>query len=179
MEKYFVPWGLEGAKELINIHPLFVHFPIALLLTAIAFYCLGIIFCRDSLLGAGKWTLFAGTLSAAGTVWTGLQAANTVSHGDTHQTMMAHQYLGFAILGLSIVLSAWIIFSKANLPQKSKKLFLIILLFLGLVIVQQADLGGRLVFLNGVGVGKKSMMPEESHSHDHKEEAHDHGEHTH
>lgn len=178
-----VQWGLEGAKELINIHPLFVHFPIALLLAAISFYLLGILFKRESFLGTGKWTLFAGTLSAAATVWTGLQAANTVAHGgDIHQTMMAHQYLGFAILGVSTVLSAWVIFAKANLPQRGKKFFFIGLLFLGLVIVQQADLGGRLVFLNGVGVGKKSMMAEESHSPDRGgEEAnhHDHGGHAH
>lgn len=179
-----VQWGVQGAKELINIHPLFVHFPIALLLTAIVFYLLGgILFRRESLLNTGKWTLFVGTLSAAATVWTGLQAANTVDHGgDIHQTMMAHQYLGFAILGISIVLSAWVIFTKANLPQKGKKLFFIVLILLGLVIIQQSDLGGRMVFLNGVGVGKKSMMQEQAHGHeamDEPEEGQDHGDHQH
>lgn len=179
-----VQWGVQGAKELINSHPLFVHFPIALLLSAIAFYLLGILFRRESLLGTGKWTLFAGTVSAVVTVWTGLQAANTVAHGgDTHQIMMAHQYLGFAVLGISTVLSVWVIFTKANLPQKGKEFFFIALILLGFVIIQQSDLGGRMVFLNGVGVGKKSMMAEESHSHDQDgEEAadhHNHGEHAH
>lgn len=179
-----VQWGVQGAKELINIHPLFVHFPIALLLSAIAFYLLGILFRRESLLGTGKWTLFAGTLSAVITVWTGLQAAGTVAHGgDTHQIMMAHQYLGFAVLGISIILSAWVLFTKADLPQKGKKIFFIALVLLGFVIIQQSDLGGRMVFLNGVGVGKKSMMAEESHPPDHDGEAeadhHDHGGHAH
>ncbi|MDP3920745.1 MAG: hypothetical protein Q8R76_08075 [Candidatus Omnitrophota bacterium] len=81
-----VQWGLMGLDELINIHPLFVHFPIALLLTSTAFYFLGSIFKKEELLAAGQWALYFGTLSAAVTVWTGLQAAKTAPHGgDDHE----------------------------------------------------------------------------------------------
>ncbi|MBI3313906.1 MAG: DUF2231 domain-containing protein [Candidatus Omnitrophica bacterium] len=151
-----VSWGIQGLRELINIHPVFVHFPIALLLTAAAFYFLGTFFHKEDLFSAGKWVLYLGTLSAVAAVWTGLQAAGTVSHGgDLHQTLMAHQYAGFVILGLCILLSLWLIFTKANIPQKGKTWFLIILFLLAVTIVQQADFGGRLVFLNGVGIGRK------------------------
>ncbi len=169
-----IEWGLKGAQELTNIHPLFVHFPIALLLTSTAFYFLGTIFKKEDLLAAAKWELFLGTLAAALTVWTGLKAAETVSHGgNAHGIMMMHQYFGFAVLGISITLSVWVRVSKANIPVRGKPAFLLILLVLAAILTQGADLGGRMVFGKGVGVGSKSMLQEtEDHSHDSHEHAH-------
>jgi len=162
-----IKWGLQGARELINIHPLFVHFPIALLLACVFLYVMGMILKKENLLIAGKWSLYLGTLSAALAVWTGLHAEETVQHGgDTHQILMAHQYLGIGILVLSALLSLWIIFSKANVPARGRAFFMVALLTLAAVLMQQADLGGRMVFLNGVGVGKKSMMQEQTHDHE-------------
>jgi len=175
-----VEWGLSGLKEVMNVHPLFVHFPIALLLSSTAFYFLGTIFKKGDLIAAAKWALYFGTLSAAVTVWTGLQAANTIPHGGAvHEIMMVHQYFGFVVLGLSLMLSAWLFFSKANIPSKGKPLFLLALLVLAVVLTQGADLGGRMVFLHGVGVGRKSMLQEEkAHAHEHAGEEHEDHEHA-
>lgn len=168
-----IPWGLQGVQELLNIHPVFVHFPVALLLTAVAFYFLGAIFRKEEFLSTGKWVLHAGTLSAAVTVWTGLRAADTVPHGgDSHAILIAHQYTGFAILGLSLLLSLWLLIAKFHIPQRGKTVFLTALLLLAALIFQQADFGGRLVFLNGVGVGRKSMVQQGNYDHHH--EAHNH-----
>ena len=177
-----VQWGLQGAMELINVHPLFVHFPIALLMVCVFFYAAGLIFKKENLLIAGKWSLYLGTLSAASAVWTGLLAAGSVKHsGDTHQIMMVHQYLGITVLALSAVLSIWVLISKANTP-KAPKFFFLALLLLAALITQQADFGGRLVFLHGVGVGKKSMMQEQGHGGETMgghEEGDPHGDHQH
>ncbi len=176
-----VPFGLEGAKEMLNLHPLFVHFPIALLLGALVFYLSGRIFKKEGLLAAGKWSLFLGTLTAAVTVWSGLQAAGMVEHGgEVHPIMMMHQYFGIGILILSILLSGWVLISKSNIPQKGQAIFLSLFVLLAFAILQGADLGGRMVYLNGVGVGRKSVvekkMPE---AHEHEEGAHDHAAHSH
>ncbi len=154
-----VQWGLSGIKELINVHPLFVHFPIALLMGAIGFYFLGSILKKEELFIAGKWSLFFGTLGAGVSVWTGLQAAETVYHDEEiHQMMMAHQYVGIALLVLSAVLSLWVIISKKTIPS-ARLLFLGSLLILSALIAQAADLGGRMVYGKGVGIGMKSLMP--------------------
>lgn len=164
-----VEWGLKGAQELINIHPLFVHFPIALLLTSTAFYFLGSVFKKEDLLAAAKWELFLGTLAAGATVWTGLRAAETVAHDEiTHQIMMMHQYFGFAVLGISIALSVWVLISKANIPAKGKPAFLFTLLVLAAVLTQGADFGGRMAFGKGVGVRNESVQAEtKEHFQDH------------
>ena len=171
-----IQWGLQGAKEVMNVHPLFVHFPIALLLESLAFYSLGTVFRKEELLKAGKWALYFGTLAAAITVWTGLQAANTVPHGgEVHAMIMVHQYLGFTVFGLSIILSAWLFLSKSPLPSKGRILFLTGLVLLALILTQGADFGGRMVFLHGVGVGRKSMLNQEAATpHEHGGEPHEH-----
>ena len=170
-----IEWGLKGAQEAINIHPLFVHFPIALLLAAIALYLAGSIFKKETLLMVGKWNLLMGALSAIVTVWTGFKAAETVAHGGgTHQMMMAHQYLGFTVLVLSIGLSLWVFLSRVSIPGKGKGIFLALLVVMGGLLVQGADLGGRMVFLNGVGVGRKSMMQELT-GHEHGEQGYHEG----
>lgn len=177
-----IEWGLKGAKEVINVHPLFVHFPIALLLESLALYGLGCLLKKEELLASGKWVLYFGTLAAAVTVWTGLQAAKTVPHdATTHPIMMVHQYFGFAVLGLSLALSAWVFFSKSNLPAKGRPFFLIGLLLLAGILIQGADFGGRMVFLHGVGVGKKGVVKQdiEEHQHGASEGAHEHGDHAH
>ncbi len=167
-----VQWGFQGLQNLMNVHPLFVHFPIALLLVAAALYVLGTITKRESIFVAGKWSLLLGTLGAAFAVLTGLQAAKSVPHaGETHQIMMAHQYLGIAVLVVSLILSLWVLISKANIPTRGRTLFLIVLFALAAILTQQADLGGRMVFMHGVGVGKKSMMTQEAEASHHQEHA--------
>lgn len=168
----YVSWGLQGAQELLNVHPLFTHFPIALLLAAVDFYVLGILFRKENFYFAGKWTLWFGALSAGITVWTGLQAAETVRHDEEiHQIIIRHQYLGISILILSIVWSLWVAISKANIPSRGRVIFMGGLLLLSAMILQEADFGGRMVFLKGVGVGKKNIT--ENHARASQERTHE------
>ena len=153
-----VQWGFEGVRELVNLHPLFTHFPIALLLASVGFYLLGLVFNKEHFLKTGQWTLYFGTLGAAVAVWTGLQAANTVSHDETtHSLLMAHQYLGIGVLVLSALLSLWLLISKTSLP-KTKVVFMGGLFLIAALLLQQVDFGGRLVFFHGVGMGRKSFI---------------------
>jgi len=153
-----VKWGLEGVRELVNIHPLFVHFPIALLFASLAFYLLGVVLRKEDFFRVGQWNLYLGTLGAAAAVWSGLQAAKTVPHDDaTHALMMMHQYLGIAILVIGVLLSFWLIISKSSLP-KGRLIFFVGLFLAVVLLIQQVDFGGRLVYFHGVGMGKKSFV---------------------
>lgn len=181
-----VKWGLEGARELLNIHPLFTHFPIALLCSSLAFYVMSLVFKKEHFLKTGQWVLYLGTLGAAAAVWTGLQAANTVSHDETsHAIIMAHQYLGITVLVLSALLSLWLLVSKSSLP-KAKPVFVGGLVLIVILLLQQVDFGGRLVFFHGVGMGRKSFMlknkslpPTAETEEGEQATHHEHGQHTH
>jgi len=171
-----VPLGLESLKEIISVHPLFVHFPIGLLVMSTLFYWLGVLVKNEGLVQAGRWTLYGGAVFSIISVVTGLQAANTVPHDDeVHRIMLLHQNLGYAVLGLSVVLSAWTLAAKSAIPTKGKWAFLVISLVLITILTQQADLGARMVFLKGVGVGKKSMLEQAANvqvTHDHSTHQH-------
>lgn len=165
--------GLQGLKEMINIHPLFVHFPIGLLFMSAVFYWAGAVLKNEGLIESGRWTLYGGFSFSVIAVITGLKAANTIPHDEeTHQIMMLHQNMGYIILFLSAGLSAWTLAVKSALPQKGRAAFLITSLFLIAAVIQQADLGGRMVFLKGVGVGNKSMLQESGHRHTHGSHSH-------
>ncbi len=169
-----VEWGLKGLREVVNIHPLFVHFPIALLLTSFAAYSLGTLLRKEELLITGKWLLFFGTLAAATTVWSGLEAEKTVPHeAAVHETMIVHKYMGFTILGLALILTTWVLLSRAHAPRQRIP-FLLGLFLLVLIITQSADLGGRMVFLHGTAVEVQSKAPGTSSPPHHSEEGHHH-----
>jgi uncharacterized membrane protein len=171
-----VPLGLESLKEIISVHPLFVHFPIGLLLMSTLFYWIGALTKNNGLLQAGRWTLYGGAVFSIISVVTGLQAAYTVPHDDeVHRIMLLHQNLGYAVLGFSVALSVWTFAVKSAIPTKGKWVFLVASLALAAILTQQADLGGRMVFLKGIGVGKKSMLEKAASA----QVAHDHSTHQH
>ena len=99
---------LEGIRQVNNLHPMFIHFPVSLLTTALAFTLLGILFRNKELDAAGKWTLYFGTLGAVASVLTGLAAFRSVPHMEgAHQIMVWHQYFGYVILSGAVLLRVW------------------------------------------------------------------------
>ena len=63
-----MPYSLE------TIHPLFIHFPIALLATGLFFDILALIFYNDDLEHAGFWCMLMGLISCLFSNFTGLMA---------------------------------------------------------------------------------------------------------
>lgn len=176
-----VQFGLDGLINLQNVHPIFVHFPIGLLLASFAFYLIGLILCWEELFHAGKWTLLFGTAGALVAVLTGLQAMAGVPHfEDTHEIMMVHRNIGFGVLTISMLLSLWVLVAKQALPSKFRWAFLLLFFIATSAIGQGADLGGRMVFFHGVGVGRKEAIEEKAPAAETKAPAHEHaGEHHH
>ena len=101
-----------GSFPMESVHPLVVHFPIALLMTALLLDGLGLVFKRPNLHGVALWNLSLGTLGTAAAVWTGLRAAEIAKHSfEIHQVMELHRKLGIATLILAGFLAAWRLFN--------------------------------------------------------------------
>ena len=67
-----MPYSIE------NIHPLFIHFPIALLSTGLFFDLLAVLFNREDLEHAGFWCMLMGIISCLFSNFTGLMIFLTV-----------------------------------------------------------------------------------------------------
>ena len=156
--------GFQGLQQVFNVHPVFVHFPIALFPSALLLYGLGIFLNWRSCCVAGRACLY---LAAAGTiiaVVTGLMAQDTFPHNEhIHRMMQTHKSLGLLIGLISLVLAGWSFLHKAQRPKAAYP-FLFALAFITYLALQNADLGGRMVFVEGAAV--KPAVPVITGGHD-------------
>jgi uncharacterized membrane protein len=138
---------LTGAQHLQNLHPLVVHFPIALLFSAALFYFLRWITGRDSWSWTGFWMLVLGTVSAAVAAGTGLYASTglMIAPSVREHLLVSHMRIMLAVVALSAVLALWAAIARP-MPARGRLLFLMLLLVLIGSITIGADYGGRMVF---------------------------------
>jgi uncharacterized membrane protein len=140
-------FSFPGAQHLQNIHPLIVHFPIALLLTAALIYWLGVFARRESWLWSGLWTLVLGALAAAVAAATGLYAAPGVMLAPSVKTalLVSHKRMMLAVAILSAMLALWAIAARP-MPTRGRGVFLVMLVLVAALLAKGADYGGRMVF---------------------------------
>ena len=159
------PQILPGISVLSsNIHPMVVHFPIALLTTYFVLDLIGMLTQRQFLRFVARWMLYLGAVGAITAVATGLIAASTVSHGlKAHEIMETHEKFGLTIAGLSMILAIWRRISGEPLSQMASAFQLILSSILLTCIVFGADLGGLMVYGHGVGVQSVSQGNDHHH----------------
>ncbi len=140
-------WLLPGVGHLQNIHPLVVHYPVALLTGAVALYWGAWITRRDSVAWVALWMLVLGTASAAVAIGTGLYAAPGVmlALSVKHRLLVYHKWLMLGVGGLSAVLALWALAARP-MPMRLRVLFLSLTLVLCGLLARGADYGGRMVY---------------------------------
>ncbi len=139
-----------------NIHPLIVHFPIALLVIAVVADFAGLILKRYNWLKpAALWLYVFGALGTIGAYISGKQAADVVNFPplsypviSEHADLALYTMLFFSIYAIIRLFAYW--------KQWDQRTAIAIILFIiaggGLGLIQQtAEHGGKLVFRYGVG----------------------------
>lgn len=144
---------MPGISILDNIHPLLVHFPIALLVTFFLIDGAGTLLSKLRWREVATPLLYIGTLAAAFTVIAGFQAAYSAPHTHTtHVLMLRHQAFGISVAALAIILSirrhlaSYFFLESKTYGHFALSGILVMLLILG------ADLGGLMVYHHGVAV---------------------------
>jgi uncharacterized membrane protein len=137
------------------LHPIFVHFTIALTASSLTFDALGWFFYKNSLSSAGFWTMISAALMTLATILTGLVSATKVpmEEGGARSFLRAHMVLGFIFYGLLAAMTFW----RLSLWQSASAvswLYLTALAVVSLVMTVQGYLGGELVYRYGVEVEK-------------------------
>ncbi len=138
---------LPGLKGMLNVHPLFVHFPIALWIGAMMVEALAVV--RSS----GDWhrtaarLLYLGTLFGLLAAATGLLAQNSVpGEGPAHDVMELHEKLMLVTTSAAVGLCMFAYFQRDRFAQGQRKLLLAGLLALTILLTVGADRGALLVF---------------------------------
>jgi uncharacterized membrane protein len=149
--------NLTHALRLIKMgapmHPIFVHFTIALTSASLVFDALGFFLNKASLTAAGGWTLLGSALITLMTISTGLTSSTRapIEEGEARSFLRTHMALGLIFFGLLVAVTFWRLWLWQNELSVSWW-YLISLAVVSLVMTVQGYLGGELVYRYGVEV---------------------------
>jgi uncharacterized membrane protein len=151
-----------------NVHPMVVHFPIALLSSYFLMDVWGMLSRRPSLRYVARWLLYLGAIGAIAAVAAGLVAAEMVPHGaQVHEIMETHERLGFTVAGIATGLAVWRRLAQEKLSMMANSLQLLLGFIMLGCMTFGADLGGLMVYRYGVGVHGVSSGEDLHHHHGH------------
>jgi len=135
------------------MHPIFVHFTIALTASSLAFDALGFFLGVASLTATGGWTLVSAAVMTLMTISSGLTSSTRapVEEGEARSFLRAHMALGLIFYGVLLAITLW----RLSLWQQGlgvSWLYLAAMAVVSLVMTMQGYLGGELVYRYGVEV---------------------------
>ena len=156
-----------------NLHPIFVHFTVALLLVSTALFLVSKIVKNKKtsgiLLNTAYINLWIGFLITIVTVSIGFYAYYTVAHdAPSHLAMTDHRNWALITFGMFIAVFIWSIVNYRKKIQHNS-LFLISLVVASMLLLTTAYKGGEVVYRYGIGVMSLPKVHDdgghESHSH--------------
>lgn len=135
------------------LHPIFVHFSIALTASSLVFDFGAQLFDEASLAHAGWWTLAFSAVTTVATIVTGLVSRFKVELGEGRARIFlrAHMLLGPVFFGLLLAMLVWR-YGLWEARVTPGWLYLGVLAFVGVVMFLQGYLGGELVYRWGAEV---------------------------
>lgn len=163
-----------------NIHPIFVHFTVALLSTSMGLFLLGFIISErtwsERFLTVAQWNLWLGVGVTVITIGTGLYEYYTVTHDElSHVAMTNHRNWAFFTASIFFVLGPWSLLTYWK-KRKIKSSFIATLVLATVMLMVTSWKGGELVYRYGLGVLSLPKVVEgtsgDSHDHSHGEKEH-------
>lgn len=183
---------MPGLDATLNIHPLFVHFPIALTLTAIPLMFYSLYSGKSGVMDTAATLIYLAALAAVVTATTGIMAADALGHdAPGHELVHTHRNLMYWYTGLISTLALLNYFIRRDGAPAwvshwgTKAVRMVLLISAAAILIIGADRGALLVFGNGLGgtyqTQEHDMEDDDSKKMDGTEEAaeEDHSDHEH
>ncbi len=133
-------------------HPIFIHFPIALLSTTLVLEILALAFGKDDLSRAGWWIQLVGTVGILLAVLSGIVAENATSIPATAAWVMdLHEELAFVCASAFAALLLWRVAARTKIPGPKPWGYIAAYLAAVVLLAFVGWFGGELVYRYGVG----------------------------
>lgn len=132
----------------LHLHPLIVHFPIALFITALGAEILSLIFKKDTLHKVAYCNYFFGILGAI----TAVLSAWRDNMFLKHPVFYTHRNLAYITLIVALISGAILLLIKRKSEKFFRIIFFIFLIVIASLISLTAYYGGKLVYEYGIGV---------------------------
>jgi uncharacterized membrane protein len=164
-----------------NWHPLFIHFPIALIVLSALYFTIALSFksaaISKELFIVSKWCLWFAGLFVIPTAYTGWLAYNSVRHDEAaHIAMTLHMTWALPTAGCIVLGSLAAFYFRENWGKEGLLLTLLGLTFLVSMVSITAWLGAEVVYRHGVGVislPQGDLFKHSATDSDHHHHAHD------
>lgn len=160
-----------------NLHPIFVHFTVALLSLSVGLYVVTPFVkspLKEQWQTVARWALWFGAGITIITGFAGLYAYNTVAHDTpSHLAMTDHRNWAIVAIVLFLALAAWSVIWERR-GKNLGTVFVICMVIAGGVLASTAWRGGELVYRYGLGVMSLPKAEGDGHNHAHGG-GHDHG----
>ena len=149
---------LPGLKAVLNIHPMLVHFPLALWLGALFFEILAVIRGSDEWHRTAARLLYLGTALGIVTVMSGLAAEKSVPAGPAMIVVGIHKTLMMLTTSIAIGLSIFALVFRRNFTAAFRRYLLIGLIAMAILMTLGGDRGAQLVYQFGAAVDWSSAQ---------------------
>jgi uncharacterized membrane protein len=137
------------------LHPVLVHFSIALLVVGAVAEALGALRGRAGVERFGSVACLLGVGFLVATVASGFLAANSVAlPGGAYEALADHERAGLVLLGVWLLLVLWKAWFRGALPPRHRAPHAAALVGAAGLTLWVAYLGGHLVYGLGVGVAR-------------------------
>jgi uncharacterized membrane protein len=139
--------------DVARLHPISVHFAIALFLIAVAFDVAGVVGRKPEY----HWAAWLNLALAAVAVVTAVAAGMTAEIAlkpthEAHRTLDVHKQFGLASLAVVGVLAGWRYALRGRFPQKAAAVYLLLSVSGAAMIGAAGYYGGEMVYTHGAGV---------------------------
>lgn len=159
-----------------NLHPLLVHFPVALITISAVFHIIATVTRNKPCAVLAHTSLWLGALLALPTVLLGWQAFNSVNHDEAgHAAMLVHRAWALSTLAVLVLLAGWDAW-RNKVESMPRWWFTGAAVGAWIMVGVTAWHGGELVYRHGLGV---MALPAAEAGHEHHHEHGDEAEHVH
>ena len=133
------------------IHPIVVHFVIAMAMITVVFDLLGVFTGRRNLFEVSFWNLLVATVAIFVAIIFGqIEAGLATPYGASRDILNYHSTLGWSLAAILSLLTGWRYVARQKDPTVLPRGFLIIDAVLAVLVFCQVYLGDKLVWVYGL-----------------------------
>ena len=133
------------------IHPIVVHFVIAMALITVVFDLIGVITRRRNLFEVSFWNLLVATVAIFVAIIFGqIEAGLATPYGASRDILNYHSTIGWSLAAILSILTGWRYVARQKDPTVLPSGFLIIDFVLAVLVFCQVYLGDKLVWVYGL-----------------------------
>ena len=133
------------------IHPIVVHFVIAMALITVVFDLIGVITRRRNLFEVSFWNLFVATVAIFVAIIFGqIEAGLATPYGASRDILNYHSTIGWSLAAILSILTGWRYVARQKDPTVLPRGFLIIDAVLAVLVFCQVYLGDKLIWVYGL-----------------------------